>query len=147
MSATTVTFYSVPISSNLDLAPLICSLTADSVSTNKHVHVLTESTELSQLVDESMWTFPEHRFLPHVISNEPTSSAQITIGARHELGANFHVLINVSPKILDESYSGTTVYEFVTLDVAQKTIARTKFKAYKNHGWDVHYVEKDDWML
>lgn len=145
MSEFTVTFLSVPIYSDLDLARLVCLLTGELTRSNQKVHILTENQDMSKQIDDTMWVYPEHRFIPHDVTNHSIPNCLVTISSDSKTIPETDVVINLTSKILDERSSVNSIYEIATRKDDQLIASREKFRTYKQQEILLLHRPVDDW--
>ncbi|MDE0644998.1 MAG: DNA polymerase III subunit chi [Gammaproteobacteria bacterium] len=145
MSEFTVTFLSVPINSDLDLVRLICLLTGELTRGKQNVHILTENQDMSKQIDDTMWVYPDHRFIPHGVANHSIPNCLVTISSNRKTIPTTDALINLTSKILDERNSVASIYEIATREHIQLTAAREKFRTYQQQKIPIHHRHVDDW--
>lgn len=145
MSELTVTFLSVPIYSDLDLARLVCLLTGELTRSNQKVHILTENQDMSKQIDDTMWEYPEQRFIPHDVTNHSIPNCLVTISSDSKTIPETDVVINLTSKILDERSSVNSIYEIATRKEDQLIASREKFRTYKEQEILLLHRPVDDW--
>lgn len=105
----------------------------------KHrVYIHTDSAQASKRLDDMLWTLKAGNFLPHEISatnNHPETP--IIIGHSEEAPGIDDVLINLSHSVPLFFSQFNRVAEFVDADESNKKLGRSRFKFYKDRGYEL----------
>jgi len=108
------------------------------------VHLHVDDAEAATELDELMWDYPRHRFLPHEViqpgqtsHNSPIhigfSSPQLTEG----------LLINLSAEVPGFFGRFDRVAEIVVGD--SRETGRTRYSHYRDRGYPLHHHELKNW--
>jgi len=106
-----------------------------------HVHVDSEARALE--IDELMWDYPKHRFLPHEIvqaDKEPKSPIQIGHEPPHHQAG---LLINLSTEVPRFFGRFDRVAEIIVGNAREE--GRTRYAHYRDRGYPLHHHELSDW--
>ncbi|WP_188381850.1 DNA polymerase III subunit chi [Oxalicibacterium faecigallinarum] len=120
-----------------------CRLVRKARNADFRVVILTQdSTQMARL-DETMWTFSAHDFLPHVAIND-TLAAQtpILLTADPAMEAPHHdILINLSDAPPTHFARFERMFEVISADDADKHAGRQRYTYYKQQGYPLtHFV-------
>jgi len=124
-----------------------CRLAYKALTSGQHIHVHTSDANQQQSVDQLMWSYPEHQFLPHACANGSDElneqTVPIIIGYEQPQEHFDQVLIN-----LDESVPGffgrfERVIEIIVDSV--KSEGRDKYKYYRDRGYPLFHHDMEDW--
>ena len=117
-----------------------CRVTRKARAAGKRLVVFARSSERLAQYDAMLWTFSALDFLPHVYVNSPLAGATpILLTPDPEAAPSSDVLLTLD----DETPSGfdtlfgryERVIEVVSRDEAERARARSRFKAYREHGF------------
>jgi len=107
------------------------------------VHVHVDDAVMAANLDELMWDYPQHRFLPHEIAQpdqNPTSPVQIGFHPPHHQEG---VLINLSASVPTFFGRFERVIEIVVGDTRDE--GRTRYSHYRDRGYPLHHHKLTDW--
>ncbi|HZW13372.1 MAG TPA: DNA polymerase III subunit chi [Noviherbaspirillum sp.] len=101
-----------------------------------------DRNELNAL-DQALWTFSEHDFLPHVLADDPLAANTpivLTDSDTAEL-PHYHVLINLSAGTPAHFARFERMFEIISSDEADTLAGRDRFRFYKQRGYPLtHFV-------
>ncbi len=117
-----------------------CRVTRKARAAGKRVVAYARSAERLSQYDTTLWTFSALDFLPHVYANSPLApSTPILLALDHATAPASDVLLTLDDDIPPEFASLFARYErvieVVSRDEADRARARSRFKAYKDHGF------------
>lgn len=120
-----------------------CRLAYRANRMGKNVQVRTASLADSEALDEMMWSYPEHHFLPHAVASDAKNPSLTLIGDGEPPPSTDQVLINLADDV--PNFFGR--YERVVEVVVQpeKELGRDRYRHYRDRGYPLHYHELDDW--
>ena len=107
------------------------------------VHVHVEDATMAAHLDELMWDYPKHRFLPHEIANpdqSPSSPIQIGFHPPHHTEG---VLINLSSSVPAFFGRFERVVEIIVGD--NRANGRARYSHYRDRGYPLHHHNLADW--
>ena len=107
------------------------------------VHVHVDDAQQAAEMDELMWDYPKHRFLPHeVIEAEADPSAPVHIGyqAPHHCEG---LLINLGRDV--PSFFGRFDRVAEVIVGATREAGRSRYAHYRDRGYPLHHHELNDW--
>jgi len=124
-----------------------CRLAVKALGGGNRVHIHTDPA-MSAEVDELLWHYPEHRFLPH--GREPEDPAgqaaadrpPILIGSSAPTEAD-GLLINLSGGIPNFFGRFDRVAEIIV--DANRATGRDRYKFYRDRGYPLFHHDLDDW--
>lgn len=117
---------------------LACRIAEKAYKLGNRIHIHTDSTEQTQLIDDLLWTFRNGSFLPHQKNTDADdSNTAITIGNDKDLDSEADVLINLAQDIPSFFSHFERVVELVDDDPQYKLQARARYKFYRDRGYDL----------
>jgi DNA polymerase-3 subunit chi len=138
--ATEVRFY-VNLADRLGYA---CRLLRKAQGMGTPVVVTGEPPDLAAL-DQALWTFAPHDFVPHAVlgvAPSPVVARSSIVLAAHPLAAEPRaLLVNLGGSVPEGFDQFARLFELVSADAADLAAARDRWKHYKAQG---HGVEKHD---
>ena len=120
-----------------------CRLGLKAYLKNTPVHVHTDKPEDAQALDELMWDYPKHRFLPHEIiagDSVPSSPIQISCEPPH---SEEGLLINLAPEVPKFFGRFDRVAEIVVGETREQ--GRARYAHYRSRGYPLHHHQMTDW--
>ena len=120
-----------------------CRLGLKAYQTGHAVHVHVDDQDQATNLDELMWDYPKHRFLPHEIvepGTVPTSPVQIGFQPPHHTEG---LLINLSASVPAFFGRFDRVAEIIV--GATREEGRTRYAHYRDRGYPLHHHEMSDW--
>ena len=120
-----------------------CRLGLKAFDRGQPVHVHVSSDAEATHLDELMWDYPKHRFLPHEIAQPdtaPQSPIHIShLPPHHEEG----LLINLGEDIPNFFGRFDRVAEIIVEE--SRELGRDRYKYYRDRGYPLHHHELKDW--
>ena len=120
-----------------------CRLGLKAFLAGSPVHVHMDSEEAAAELDELMWDYPKHRFLPHeIVQPEQTPGSPVQNGYQpphHQEG----LLINLSGAV--PSFFGRFDRVAEIIVGATRDEGRTRYAHYRDRGYPLHHHEMSDW--
>jgi DNA polymerase-3 subunit chi len=148
---TRVDFYILPDVDFEARARFACRLTYRAVMDGNKVHVHVDDKAACEDLDELMWAYPDHRFLPHEIAreipqdlaSETQPAAPVTIGCVEPTPSLDQVLINLTRTVPTFFGRFERVAEVV---VGQdKKTSRDRYRHYRDRGYPLFHHELATW--
>ena len=135
---TQATFHVMPNNSNdNNLLFYACVQSAFYYRQNQKVFVLAKDQEQAHQFDELLWQFEPDSFVPHNLVGEgPRQGSPVEIGWQPPRGRR-PVLINLTSTMPNFAGQYSHVIDFVPTDEAEKQLARERFKACRQMGFNV----------
>lgn len=118
-----------------------CRLGLKALQTGNPVHVHVEDASCASDLDELMWDYPKHRFIPHETSKNPSGSP-VHIGFA-EPHLQDGLLINLASAIPPFFGRFDRVAEVVV--GATREQGRDRYKYYRDRGYPLHHHDLDNW--
>jgi DNA polymerase-3 subunit chi len=119
-----------------DVYRLACQLAQQAFTRQQLVYVHCNDQQQAYAIDEILWQFEPTAFVPHNLKGEgPTGGAPVEIGF-DKLGPNKnrHLLINLADQTPQFAVNFGQIIDFVANDAAKKTIARDRYRQYRDLG-------------
>lgn len=111
-----------------------CLLCADFYRNNQKVFVYCANQQDAEQLDEVLWQFDAHSFVPHNLAGEgPARGAPIEISWLPPKNSR-QVLVNLTSTVPAFANRFSQIIEFVPQAEADKEIARQKYKHYRQLG-------------
>ena len=132
-----------------------CALSLKAIRKGNLVHIHTKDERLARELDELMWDYPRHRFIPHTIpsrdgagvmtnkASQPVAPVHIDhCPPRHD-GHNEGLLINLGASVPDFFGRFDRVAEIIVGETRQA--GRDRYRHYQDRGYPLHHHNLDDW--
>ena len=119
-----------------------CRLCLKAYQGGHPVYVRTLDEDQAQNLDELMWDYPRHRFIPHRLRGNDTQSAPVHIGTG-EPEVSEGLLINLGADV--PSFFGRFDRVAEIIVGATKTEGRDRYAHYRKRGYPLHHHELADW--
>ncbi len=120
-----------------------CRLGLKAYQQGKPVHIHVDDIDNANALDELMWDYPKHRFLPHeVVTSNTTPTSPIQISSEpphHEEG----LLINLGLEVPRFFGRFDRVAEIVVGETKEQ--GRARYAHYRDRGYPLHHHELSDW--
>ncbi|WP_448211877.1 DNA polymerase III subunit chi [Colwellia sp. MEBiC06753] len=114
-----------------------CALAANYYRQQQKVYILTNDQAQAHQVDELLWSFEPDSFVPHNLVGEgPRQGAAVEIGWQPPKGRR-PVLINLSQTMPTFAGQFSHIVDFVPNAENEKQLARERFKACRQMGFNV----------
>jgi len=140
---TRVDFYILPDQSLDASLRFACRLGLKAYLSGHAVHVHVDSAERAAELDEMMWDYPKHRFLPHeIVPANAAADSPVHIGyqpPQHTEG----LLINLADSVPAFFGRFDRVAEIIVEDSREQ--GRARYAHYRDRGYPLHHHELDQW--
>lgn len=124
-------------------ARFACRLAAKALAGGHSVHLHVSDERAAAELDELLWDYPEHRFLPHGIQQTPAGqAAPVVVGWQPPDDAD-GVLVNLSAEIPTFFGRFPRVAEIVVGE--NRDVGRDRYKFYRDRGYPLFHHELEDW--
>jgi len=140
---TRVDFY---ILQDVDLAAaqrFACRLAAKAVTTGLAVHMHIDQQSAADELDEMLWNYPEHRFIPHACEGSELAEGSPLLLGWNQPHDPEGLLINLSSEIPNFFGRFDRVAEVVVQ--ATREVGRARYKFYRDRGYPLFHHDLDDW--
>ena len=132
-----VDFYVLKGTAPQDRWRYACRLTEKAYLRGMRVAILATGAEEVRALDDLLWTFADHSFVPHkVCTAEPDADSATPVRLMHALPAGdvqgTDVLVNLSAQMPAEPARFTRVVEILDADPERRRLGRDRFKAYRD---------------
>lgn len=122
-----------------------CRLALKALGGGQDVHVHVDDADAAAGIDELLWNYPEHRFVPHALQSSgpgAASAAPVVIGWEPPADPD-GLLVNLAGEIPTFFGRFPRVAEIVV--DANRAEGRARYKYYRDRGYPLHHHELDDW--
>lgn len=142
---TQVDFY---ILQDVDMAAacrFACRLAAKALAEGHSVHVHVDDARAAAELDELLWNYPEHRFIPHRIEHVPGRAADpapVVVGWQTPEDPD-GVLVNLSSEI--PGFFGRFPRVAEVIVDANRSAGRERYRFYRDRGYPLVSHNLDDW--
>lgn len=122
---------------------LACQKAFEAWQQNLRTLMVCQSKEQAEKIDEYLWQFDTSRFLPHNLVGEgPQFGAPVEICWLGCRGSGVRqLLINLQDELIDVAVMFNDVVDFVPFEEKDKMLARKRYKAYKNLGFNLKTIQ------
>ncbi|MFJ7565431.1 DNA polymerase III subunit chi [Herminiimonas sp. NPDC097707] len=120
-----------------------CRLARKARKADFQVVILARDSAQLAVLDEALWTFSEHDFLPHVAMDDPLAAqTPILLTTEQAMESPHHqILINLSDTPPEHFARFERMFEVVSSDDADKSSGRERYAYYKQRGYPLtHFV-------
>lgn len=130
-----VDFYVLAGATERGRQALACKLAEKAYGLGHKVYLLAASGAEAQQLDELLWTFKQHSFVPHAsYPPAPDETAPVLVGSATEPDWPAEVLINLTPEVPPCYNRMPRVVELVDQNAAVLKASRSRFRFYQEHG-------------
>ncbi len=121
-----------------DRLRVACRLAAKAVGQNLRVLVYAPEGDTAAAIDKLLWTTPAIGFLPHVPAGHRLAAETPVIIARGAEDAPHHeVLVNLAAEWPPAFARFDRLVEIVTRDEDDKRAARSRYRFYRDRGYEI----------
>ena len=130
-----------------DKVAYACRLVRKARSQNLRVVMLAADADQLRQLDESLWTFSDLDFLPHVTADSPLA-AQTPIllmeaGAETDDLPHHQILVNLSRQPPTHFARFERMFEIVSADDADRLAGRERYRHYQQRGYPLTHYDAD----
>ena len=133
-----VDFYILSKSGEQARAQFACKLAEKAYRLKNSVHIVTESPDDAQKLDDLLWTFRDGAFVPHHNIAVTDLDSPITIGCAPDQVPPRDLLINLCDEIPATASAFPRVAELVTSDEDAKQRSRKRYASYRDQGHEIN---------
>ena len=123
-----------------------CTLTAKATETGHRVFIRTPDDDTSRMIDDYLWTYPPHRFIPHavgpVVGTDVATLHPVCIHTAPP-AATEGVMINLGNDVPDFYGRFDRVAEIIV--GYNRDAGREWYRRYRHRGNPLFHHELDDW--
>lgn len=117
---------------------MACKLIEKIYNLNHKVYVHTGSKQDADRFDDMLWTLKPGNFIPHnLVSANQAPDSPVTIGHDEKAPQVHDVLINLTHDVPLFFSQFNRVAEFVDAEDTHRSQGRTRFKFYKDRGYEL----------
>lgn len=120
-----------------------CRLARKARNANFQIVILTSDSAQLAALDEALWTFSEHDFLPHVMMDDALAAqTPILLTADRAMEPPHHqILINLSDTPPEHFSRFERMFEVISSEDADISSGRERYSYYKQHDYPLtHFV-------
>jgi DNA polymerase-3 subunit chi len=141
---TRVDFYILPDMDTDARDRFACRLANQAVADGQRVHVHVADPTAEDALDELMWSYPPHRFLPHATGRDAHAErAPVRIGSAAPEPAADELLINLSDGVPQFFGRFERVAEVIVQP--QRDAGRERYRFYRDRGYPLYHHELENW--
>lgn len=116
-----------------------CRLLRKAVGSGSRVVVIAGADDLKQL-DTLLWTFSQLDFVPHALQTgdaEVVAASPVILSESVANAPHLQVLLNLGQQVPEGFECFERLIEVVSLDEADRQLARSRWKHYADHGYAI----------
>lgn len=122
-----------------DKVPLAVQLTCKAWALGMPVWLRAADESMAEQLDSLLWTHPQAQFVPHCRSDHQLApETPIVIDAWEREPLSHQVLINLRPDHPDYFARFERLAEIVSLDETDASLARARFRFYRQRGFEIN---------
>jgi DNA polymerase-3 subunit chi len=115
------------------------TLAAKALAKDVRMMILTPDAQTTDRVDKVLWSQSSIGFLPHCRAEHRLASVTpIIVDHVAEPLVHEQVLVNLCPECAPVFSRFERLIEIVSLDEAERDLARSRFRFYRDRGYDIH---------
>jgi len=134
---TRVDFYVVGTPDGISRERLACRLVEKAYKLGHRVYVHTASPQQAAAVDDLLWTFRAGSFVPHGLYPAADEALPVLVGHDAAPEQATEVLVNLADEVPAFFSRFERVAETVGADTEEKQQARSRFRFYRDRGYDL----------
>ena len=123
--------------SEQDHLQLACVKAASFYRQNQRVFIFCDDQQMAHSIDELLWAFDADSFVPHNLPGEGLHSGSPVEISWQAPTNNRNILINLSSQVPSFASQFSQIIDFVPTDEALKKLARLRYRAYQQLGFNV----------
>lgn len=121
-----------------DRLQVACRLAGKAARQGRKLLVLAPGEELAQRIDRLLWSWPATGFVPHCFAHDPLAAeTPVLIATSPEDDPACEVLLNLGEDAPPRFERYPRVLEIVSRDDAARQAGRTRFRFYKDRGFEL----------
>jgi len=122
-----------------------CRLSEKIYKSGLKLFINTSDQQMSEKLDQLLWTFHDQSFIPHTIlsqtPSEDSADEQVQLSHEFEPKHNCQVLINLSHEVPNYFSRCERVAEVITATAEAKQSGRERYKFYRDRGYQINSHE------
>lgn len=111
-----------------------CRITEKAYTLGHRVHIHTDSPDISQQIDNLLWSFRDRSFVPHEIEPEKPEHCPVSIG-HGWLPQQREVLVNLAAEVPEFLNGFTRVVEIIDQQEETRDSGRKRYRFYRDAGF------------
>ena len=116
----------------------LCTLAAKALGKNMRMMILTPDAQTTDRVDKMLWSQPAIGFLPHCRAEHRLASVTpIIVDHVGEPIVHEQILVNLCPECPPLFSRFDRLIEIVGLGEVERDLGRTRFRFYRDRGYDI----------
>jgi len=134
-----IIFYVLPTESSQERYLFACKLIEKAYRSGTFAYVLTDTIELSQLIDDLLWTFRADSFIPHQVykAGQPVIDNSILIGFNNLPESRQKTIINLSSLCPKDFQHAGRILEILDNSEATKAWGRNRYRQYQQANLEI----------
>lgn len=123
-----------------DRLQVACRIAAKAHAQSLRTAIYAPDGETAKAIDRMLWMAPSTGFFPHVMADHKLAPETPIVIAREAPASDHHddVLINLGPEQPATFARYRRLVEIVGRDEADKQAARSRYKFYRDRGYEIH---------
>jgi len=135
---TKIDFYLVSASGQANREAMACKLINKVYLLQHQIYIHVDSQQDAARLDDVLWTFTPGSFIPHTIFQPGKDNSEpVLIGFGDQTPPTHDVLLNLSADVPLFFSQFERVAEVVGAEEDSRALARTRFKFYKDRGYEL----------
>ncbi|WP_455365687.1 DNA polymerase III subunit chi [Kaarinaea lacus] len=135
---TKIDFYLLSGSGQAAREAMACKLVNKVYLLQHQIYIHVSSQQDAVRLDDALWTFTPGSFVPHAIYQPGKDCTEpVIIGYQDRTPPSHDVLLNLSAEVSLFFSQFERVAEVVDADDSSRALARTRFKFYKDRGYEL----------
>ncbi|MBI5451475.1 MAG: DNA polymerase III subunit chi [Gammaproteobacteria bacterium] len=135
---TQIDFYIVDEDATHSREQLLCRLVDKIWQQDRQIHIHTESSRHSAVVDELLWTYQAGSFIPHAVYQQGLATpAPVLVGHQDDPAYHSDVLINMAPQVPLFFSRFERVLELVNSVPEIRQHGRERYRFYTDRGYSI----------
>ena|SRR3990167_4563699 len=129
-----------------DKVAYACRLVRKARAADCRIVLLTNNRSHLAALDETLWTFSEPEFLPHVTAGDPLAAQTPIVLTDNDAAELPHhqILINLSDHTPGNFARFERMFEIISTDDADKSAGRERYRFYLQRGYALtHFVAEN----
>jgi DNA polymerase III subunit chi len=117
-----------------------CQLVAKAVQQQLRVVVYAPDDDAARGIDRLLWTFQATGFVPHAMATHPLAGETPVVIVRGEAEVpGYQVMVNLHGEAPESFSRFERLIEIVGRDDDDRQLARTRYRHYRDRGYDIQH--------